>query len=435
MTPRKQAPLTAFFGKRPAAAAKKRPASTSEQHPENKAQRPGKRLAAARPVGMSTQAEKHEEEEERIAPARGDDWFSQLFGFAETEYSEAKSWLRVVQDDQDSAQFLESLVTGARYSIGRFERPSLGELRARVAEVVADAADVEPGQLRVRNEIGDVAAKHALAENRWATFQVASQFNCLEFVGPSVTPEDGITGYIRDRTQGPACSISCGPATAYRNYFAPVMSSGPKPKLWQGQLADRQVDNLEEFSNQVENEPAGRYFDVQGGYTLATSKQLSALNAHLRRLSEDARDKLRDTLRIGVHADVQVTSFGWGSKRVKDPKQCVTQVFGSACSVAYNRRSSQQDWEVLASIVLEASYEATLLAAFLQSVEHGGKYGSRKVFLTCLGGGVFGNSMSWIVNAMRRAFHRLKDLNLDVRIITYSGTPDRSLLELEREFR
>ena len=64
-----------------------------------------------------------------------------------------------------------------------------------------------------------MAGKHALPENRWATFQVASQFNCLEFVGPSVVPEDGITGYVMDRTQGPACSIACGPATAYRNYF------------------------------------------------------------------------------------------------------------------------------------------------------------------------------------------------------------------------
>ena len=43
--------------------------------------------------------------------------------------------------------------------------------------------------------IGDVASKHALPENALATFQVASQFNCLEFVGPSVVPEDGITGY------------------------------------------------------------------------------------------------------------------------------------------------------------------------------------------------------------------------------------------------
>ena len=59
--------------------------------------------------------------------------------------------------------------------------------------------------------------------------------------------------------------------------------------------------------------------------------------------------------------------------------------------------------------------------------------GSKKVFLplgaenrvraarTCLGGGVFGNSMDWIVGAMRRAFRACQELDLDVRIVTYAG--------------
>jgi hypothetical protein len=35
-----------------------------------------------------------------------------------------------------------------------------------------------------------------------AVFQVASQFNCLEMIGPRVRPEDGITMYASDPTQG-----------------------------------------------------------------------------------------------------------------------------------------------------------------------------------------------------------------------------------------
>ena len=34
------------------------------------------------------------------------------------------------------------------------------------------------------------------------THKVASQLNCLEFVGPRITPEHGVTGYVNDRTQG-----------------------------------------------------------------------------------------------------------------------------------------------------------------------------------------------------------------------------------------
>jgi hypothetical protein len=48
---------------------------------------------------------------------------------------------------------------------------------------------------------------HRLPENAGALFQVASQFNLLEMVSPSVTPEDGVTRYQDDHTQGPACAI------------------------------------------------------------------------------------------------------------------------------------------------------------------------------------------------------------------------------------
>jgi len=410
----RQANLSEFFKKRGAPTTKKRGAPMTLQTP----QRPEKcRAMASSGSEEITPAKPELPGLTRSAPAKRKDWFSDLFGFSETEYTETKNWLRVHETEE--GQVLESLVNGARFGIGSLECPSLGALRAR--------AKLFPGKLRVRNEIGDVAAKHAAPENRWATFQVASQFNCLEFVSPSVKPEHGITGYICDRTQGPACSISCGPATAYRNYFAPV---GPQ----EGQTAERQIDNLEDFSTEVGNRPKGRYFQVQGGYTLGTSRRLAAMNRHLRNLDEQARNKLREALRIGVHADVQVTSFGWGAKRLNED-QYVTQVFGSACSVAYNHESSQQDWAPVASLILEASYEATLLAAVEQARKHAGEGGSRRVFLTCLGGGVFGNSMEWITAAMRHAFQQLRDHDLDVRIITYAGAPARELLALEREFQ
>lgn len=38
--------------------------------------------------------------------------------------------------------------------------------------------------------------------NAGAVFQVASQFNCLEMVGPGSRPEDGVTIYSKDHTQG-----------------------------------------------------------------------------------------------------------------------------------------------------------------------------------------------------------------------------------------
>jgi hypothetical protein len=51
-----------------------------------------------------------------------------------------------------------------------------------------------------------------------ALFQVASQFNCLEAPGPSITP---VAHYTGDNTQGPRASVSAFPGTFLRHYFAP----------------------------------------------------------------------------------------------------------------------------------------------------------------------------------------------------------------------
>merc|ERR1719183_2373019 len=123
-------------------------------------------------------------------------------------------------------------------------------------------------------------------------------------------------------------------------------------------------------------------------------------------------DELRAALRVGVHEDVEVTSTEWGQKVLSRPEQTVTQVFGSACAVAYNAKTQPESWERFASVILEASYEATLCAGVLAAARHEGQLGSRRVFLTSLGGGVFGNPMEWVGAAMRRACERYKDYNL-----------------------
>ena len=122
------------------------------------------------------------------------------------------------------------------------KREGIGYRRIR-ASVAPDAARASATRregarhLKVGLARGDVRQMHLAPEYRGALFQVASQFNMLEMVGPDVTPEDGVTRYQHDRTQGPACAIAAGAATVYRNYFAPVAGG-------QGQTAGRQLDGL-----------------------------------------------------------------------------------------------------------------------------------------------------------------------------------------------
>ena len=72
-------------------------------------------------------------------------------------------------------------------------------------------------------------------------------------------------------------------------------------------------------------------------------------------------------------------------------------------------------WQPLAQLVLEASYEATLLAALKQAEKHGYAGNSNVVYLTMLGGGVFGNDVSWILESIHKACISVQECDLDVR--------------------
>ncbi len=67
------------------------------------------------------------------------------------------------------------------------------------------------------------------------------------------------------------------------------------------------------------------------------------------------------------------------------------------------------------------AYEATLCSAILNSQDNGNK----RVFLTLLGGGAFGNRSEWIMDSLKRALALYKEWNLDVTIVSYKrSNPD-----------
>ena len=125
------------------------------------------------------------------------DWFERLTGFTEGGYDDTRSRLEVVGRE------LRSRVNGRSYGIGELELVSLRSLRERVA-----SGTRLPGRLTVRNISGDVRRLHQSPEYAGALFQVASQFNLLEMTSSHVRPEDGVTRYQHDPTQGPACAIA-----------------------------------------------------------------------------------------------------------------------------------------------------------------------------------------------------------------------------------
>ncbi|MDT3678951.1 MAG: hypothetical protein ROZ64_08990 [Burkholderiaceae bacterium] len=332
------------------------------------------------------------------------DWFQRLTGFRELAYDETRARLEV----RDGRLF--SRVNDASYGIGDFAMRSLAELRE---EALAQAPSLR-GRLSVSNVCGDVRRMHHEHAHDGALFQVASQFNALEMVGPSVSPEDGVTRYEADRTQGPACAIAAGAATIYRNYFAPVDGE-------QGQTAARQLDGLAGLGAALDNRD-GRLWLMRNGYALCTPEGLAEIDRRIAGATAAQVGAWRDLLRIGVHRDVEVTD-------ARDtPRPTVSQAFCSALPVSYTRIDSPH-WSAFATLVLEGAYEATLWAAVLNAV----RGASPLVFLTWLGGGAFGNDENWIHAAMRRALRKVAGLALDVRLVSYGAVPPE-LRALAAEF-
>lgn len=335
-------------------------------------------------------------------------WFARLTGFVETTYEDTRARLEL------DGPILRSKVNGRSYGVGTFEMASLAELRDRVASSQGAA-----GRPRISIVQGDVRKMHQAPEYAGALFQVASQFNALEMVGPNVTPEDGVGRYEHDRTQGPACAIAAGAATIFRNYFAPVGDEV-------GQTARCQLDGLADIGAALADalgRPVTDLWAWHNGYALCSHAGLDAITQHLRAIGPEQAAVLAGKLRIGVHRDVEVTDAP------NLPGPLVSQAFCSALPVAYGQVPRQQ-WGAFAQLVLDAAYEATLLEAVLNAR----RGASNIVLLTLLGGGAFGNEESWILLAIRRAMASARDFHLDVRLVSY-GAPTPALKSFTESLR
>ena len=285
----------------------------------------------------------------------------------------------------------DPLVNGKDYGIGDLELVPLQSLRERVK-----SAGGLPGRLKVGVVTGDVRQMHRSPENAGALFQVASQFNLLEMVSPMVTPEQSVTRYQDDHTQGPACAIAAGAATIYRNYFAPVSGS-------HGQTTERQLDGLADLGWTLAaalNWPVKALWDMQNGYALCTRAGLDGIREHLSALSPDQLDILRGQLRIGIHRDVEVTDIE-GRRR----RGLANLLFGAPgglhprAAVPTGRHSHHWSWKPRTKPRCRPPCCNARRGA------------SNVVLLTQLGGGAFGNRDDWIYAAMRRSLEGMRELD------------------------
>ncbi len=336
-------------------------------------------------------------------------WFERITGFAEVDYPTTQARMKV--EPGERGPVIVSLANGARRAAGVLRMPTLEALRRELPSAPAR-------RTRVQCLAADARDLHALPEMQGALVQVASQFNLLEMAAPQVTPEFGLRGYEHDHTQGPACAMAAGAATIWRNYLVPIGDGV-------GQTATRQLDMLAPLGQQLSRQlglPVEALWNMRNGYALGTREGLSAIATLLRSQTAAQREALKADLMIGLHSDVEVTDV--------DPPgtQRLSQAFCSALPVTYSSVDAAT-WEPFARLVLEAAYEATLLAACQERAAGA----SGVVLLTRLGGGAFGNRDEWIDAAIEHALDTVAEHDLDVRLVS-RGTVHPAMRRIEQRW-
>ena len=214
-------------------------------------------------------------------------WFDVLFGTNEDVKGSrlGRSDRELFEQTKSKFKFDDRLLTAPNnreFDTGSFYAPSLGDLRESPMSL--------KGSLKLSCVKGDAGKLQAEVKNQYATFQVASQFNCLEMPAPSVTMYEGIGHYEIDETQGPVCSIGAGAALFVRNYFL------------------GEIDTISRFFSKLD---IWEWIGVENGYAghNCSASDIENINEQLENV---CADKAREEVMVGVHYVVECTSTDIG---------------------------------------------------------------------------------------------------------------------------
>lgn len=334
-------------------------------------------------------------------------WFEELFGFKEN----TSDWGATVAKFEMDGQTLmcKTAPQYKRQNVGLFECLRVDALHAMTVDEADRAQPDRLGNLTfehmtISSRDGGIKAMILDPDSTGAVFQVASQFNCLEMLDRTKTPQNGITIYENDPTQGPACALACPAGTVYRNYLVKHGGASETDNTGQHPI---QIDNMRDVSGILEN-ASNNFWHMENGYLISTSNDIQRLNEKLK--DHYMYEKLINAVRVGVH---------WETSVVPENTHNVCQVYASAIPCKYETNPppnlpTETDWAPFARLVLVAAFEATLTVASILSLRRNQRV---KCYLTTIGSGAFGNNWHWIKHAIQKVLKMFSEAPLDVILV------------------
>ena len=290
---------------------------------------------------------------------------------------------------------------GNKFGTGNLEIISLEELRTKISNHSHNNGNI----VFTHSKPTNVQELIIDSQNKNSTFQVASQFNLLEMPHYSYTPERGIGGYWYDPTQGPGCCIRTIGATLFRNYFV-QMNDGQI-----GQNKNNQINCIENLLDFINSDGDIRW-EFVNGYILIDSKNMFTINQKLSLLTDSERENLKGLLEVGIHTNVQTNN----EDSVLDHN--VNLVLCSALPIRY-MGLNQDESSLFCQLILEATYEATIISSIINR-----KSMDEKLYLTKVGGNAFGNSHVWIANAILLSCKKYEHHSLDIQLVHFGNITD-----------
>lgn len=308
-----------------------------------------------------------------------------------------QKYIQAVTDGRgkEQLQFVNTQ-TKVTTPIGSFSTPTIGELQQQVEALVDQEGASEKNnrstacQFSCRYHVDIGALQASLKTDDHCLIQIAGNFNCLNVSNRRTKPDSGsmVERAHVYKTQGPAATFGTLAAHLYRVHFC--MQSPPQ-NLYAGQTLQHQINLLDQVKDY-----AGT--PVNGKITLTGTEQ-PIMDI----------DAVVASVRVGLQTDCKVL-YGRSAELLANGP-LVDQCHGAAVnfrslSLDHSPKSAPPVWmaekrpqiQTLARTVLRAAYEGVYLAAIVRQRKH--------LYLTLVGGGVFGNAATVIVEELARAHQR-----------------------------
>lgn len=312
-----------------------------------------------------------------------DDWFKEVFGIRES-LNEIDRFISICEDD---GKVVLKDKNGNNYYSGVFSIRDISSFhnlsnRGNGTFSIVKYEEIISDKEKIFSSFGML---QSFKEFCGATFQLETQFNCLNFISKEQTAGNGISCYVYDNQNSTIASLGTSASLLYRNYFVES----------KGQIGD-EIDLLDKTP-----------INVIHGFPIIQENDITKIKDKI-----DWNDL--DNYKVGTQQYCQVilSPNEDGFSFVKYP-QYVNHVFVSSFSFQDNVIKDRFTY-LIAENLLEAEYKLTILSSWENSILYQDLIGSKICFLTFIGCSFQLNPIQIVINSILSLENLISQSGLNV---------------------